>query len=111
MSTTAWDQNDHDPTSIARGCDHSDHQLPDDFYADWHVEVDQRRIALLIALNAALRDLDHASAALAELISNQLYDIEFAEGRDGADIADFLDDSQRYLRAAYAIAHRITERR
>ena len=113
MSTTTWDQIDHDPTSIASDRASSDEvqeEAADDFYADWHAEIDQHRIALLAALNTALAALDEASRAWAELTSNQLYDIEFAETRTGEDVGAFLDDSSRYTRAAYAITHRITER-
>jgi hypothetical protein len=110
--TTTWDRLDHDPTSIA--ADQSTTTLAelaeDDFYTDHAIEVDQRRIPMTTALNIALAALDQASTALAALTSNPVYDVEFAEGHDGADVAKFLDDSLRYTRAAYAIAHAITSR-
>jgi hypothetical protein len=108
--TTTWDRLDHDPTSIA--ADQSTTTLAelaeDDYYTDHAIEVDQRRITMTTALNTALAALDQASTALAALTSNPVYDVEFAEGHDGA--AKFLDDSLRYTRAAYAIAHAITSR-
>lgn len=81
-----------------------------DIYSDWAMEIDQRRITLTTALNTALAALAKASTAIAELSSNQVYDVEFAEGHDGADVTAFIDDSLRYTRAAYSIAHTITER-
>ncbi len=112
--TTTWDRLDHDPTSIASNA--ADQSAPredlteHDYWTDHAIEVDQRRIALTVALNTALAALDQASSALGELTSDHVYDVEFAEGRDGDDVAKFLDDSLRYTRAAYAIAHTITSR-
>ena len=58
----------------------------------------------------ALAALHHASRALAELTSDSVYDVEFAEVAAGGDVAAFIDDSLRFTRAAYAIAHTVTER-
>jgi hypothetical protein len=74
------------------------------------IAIDERRVELTTALNTALAALAEASTAIANLTSKWVYDVEFAEGHDGADIAAFIDDSLRYTRAAYAIAHLITER-
>lgn len=112
--TTTWDRLDHDPTSIASiAADQTAPlvQSPEDAYwTDHAIEVDQRRITLTVALNTALAALDQASSALGELTSDHVYDVEFAEGHDGADVEKFLDDSLRFTRAAYAIAHAITSR-
>lgn len=112
--TTTWDRLDHDPTSIASIATEQPTPLgqptEDDYWTDHAVEVDQRRIALTVALNTALASLDQASSALGELTSDHVYDVEFAEGHDGADVAKFLDDSLRLTRAAYAIAHAVTSR-
>jgi hypothetical protein len=81
-----------------------------DIYSDWAMQVDERRIAVTTALNTALAAPHKASAAIADLTSDGVYDVEFAEGHDGADIAAFIDDSLSNTRAAYAIAHTITER-
>ena len=48
--------------------------------------------------------------ALAQLRSNTIYDVEFVDGRDGGDVATFLDDSVRYARAAYAIVHTVIDK-
>ena len=82
----------------------------DDIWTDNAIQIDERRIQLTTALTTALAALAKASTAIAELTSNQVYDTEFAEGHDGADVAAFIDDSLRYTRAAYAIAHTVTER-
>jgi hypothetical protein len=42
--------------------------------------------------------------------SNHIYDEELIDGRDGHDIASFLDHSIRYARAAYAIVHLIIDK-
>lgn len=81
-----------------------------DFYTDHAMLIDEYRIKLTTALNSALSALHNASTSLAELTSNHLYDVEFAEGHDGGDVAAFIDDSLRFTRAAYAITHTITER-
>lgn len=81
-----------------------------DVYTDQAMHIDERRIALTTALNTALAALRNASMALAELTSNHVYDVEFAEGHDGGDVAAFIDDSLRFTRAAYTIAADITER-
>jgi hypothetical protein len=116
-----WDH-DHDPTSFASVALEQNpspietrKETPimshtDDIYTDWAIDIDQHRIELTTALNTALAALAKASTAIAELTSNRVYDVEFAEGHDGADVAAFIDDSLRYSRAAYAIAHTITER-
>ena len=81
-----------------------------EFEAHHAAVIDERRIALTAALNTALAALDQANAALAELTSDHVYDVEFAESHAGGDVAAFIDDSLRYTRAAYAIAYSITER-
>ena len=82
----------------------------DDFYTEHAMLIDEHRIKLTTALNTALAALHHASRALAELTSDSVYDVEFAEAAAGGDVAAFIDDSLRFTRAAYAIAHTVTER-
>jgi signal recognition particle GTPase len=54
--------------------------------------------------------MQRAATALEQLRSHQRYDIELVDGRDGRDIASFLDDSIRYGRAAYAVVHMIVDK-
>lgn len=82
----------------------------EDFYTDHAMLIDEHRIKLTTALNTALAALHNASISLAELTSNHVYNVEFAEGHDGGNVAAFIDDSLRFTRAAYAITHTITER-
>lgn len=46
---------------------------------------------------------------MAQLRSNSVYDVEFVEGRDGRDVATFLDESIRHTRAAYAVVHTVID--
>ncbi|KMO69832.1 hypothetical protein [Mycolicibacterium chlorophenolicum] len=82
----------------------------EDFYTEHAMVIDEYRIKLTTALNTALAALHNASMSLAELTSNHVYDVEFAEGHAGGDAAAFIDDSLRSTRAAYSIAHTVTER-
>ncbi|ORA29294.1 hypothetical protein [Mycobacterium aquaticum] len=82
-----------------------------DFYSDHAIEIDERRVKLIAELNTALGALQKASTVLTELCSNQVYDLEFAEGTAGDDVSAFIADSLRYTRAAYTVTHDITERR
>lgn len=82
-----------------------------DVYSDHAMVIDEHRVKLITELNTALAALQQASTTINELCSNQVYDVEFAEGHDGRDAAAFLADSLRYTRAAYTIAHDITEHR
>lgn len=81
-----------------------------DFYNDHAIEIDERRVKLITELNTALAALHQASITIKELCSDQVYDVEFAETHAGDDVTAFLRDSLRYTRAAYTIAHDITER-
>lgn len=82
-----------------------------DFYSDHARVIDEHRVKLIIELNTALAALQQASTTINELCSDQVYDVEFAEGHDGGDVAAFIADSLRYTRAAYTIAHDVTEHR
>jgi hypothetical protein len=42
-------------------------------------------------------------------MNNQVYDVEFAEGTIGNDVAAFLDDGLRFTRAAYARTREVTD--
>lgn len=81
-----------------------------EYLTDLEIDIDNHRMALNEALNTALAALDRAAKSVAVLRSNQIYDVEFAEGTAGSDIASFITDSLRNTRAAYTIAHDISER-
>jgi hypothetical protein len=59
---------------------------------------------------AGIQALQRATATFDKLRSNAVYDVEFVDGRDGRDIAAFLDDSIRYARAAYAVVHTVIDK-
>jgi hypothetical protein len=72
-------------------------------------DIDTYRGELTATLNEALSALRRAAQAATALASNEVYDIEIAEGPAGTDLAAFLADSARYARAAYSIVHHINE--
>jgi hypothetical protein len=65
---------------------------------------------LLEHMAAGVKALQRAAATLDQLRSNTIYDVEFVDGRDGCDVATFLDDSIRYARAAYAVVHTVIDK-
>jgi hypothetical protein len=76
-----------------------------------HLErIGATRSDLLEHMAAGVKALQRAAEALAQLRSNTIYDVEFVDGRDGGDVATFLDDSVRYARAAYAIVHTVIDK-
>ncbi len=72
--------------------------------------ISDTRSGLLKHVAAGVRDLQEAAASLQQLRGSSVCDVEFAEGRDGRDVATFLDDSIRYARAAYAVVHAVIDR-
>lgn len=76
-----------------------------------HIEqIGETRSHLLTHLSDAVKALQKAASSLAQLRSNNVYDIEFVDGRDGRDVATFLDDSIRHTRAAYAVVHTVIDK-
>lgn len=71
--------------------------------------IDETRCQLLTHLADAVKALQKAASSLDELRSNAVYEVEFAEGRDGRDVATFLDDSIRGTRAAYVVVHTVID--
>ncbi|AFV14898.1 MULTISPECIES: hypothetical protein [Mycobacterium] len=71
--------------------------------------IAETRSHLLTHISAAVKALQDATSALAQLRSNSVYDVEFVEGRDGRDVATFLDESIRNTRAAYAVVHTVID--
>jgi len=65
---------------------------------------------LLEHLATGLQALERAAGRLDQLRSNTIYDVDFVDGRDGGDVATFLDDSVRYARAAYAVVHTVIDK-
>jgi len=88
--------------------------LPTDYEPngyDEHTEmISQARGQVLTELAAGLKALQRAAAGVAELRSNAVHDIELVDGRDGRDLATFIDDSIRFGRAAYAVMHAIIDK-
>lgn len=61
------------------------------------------RADLLTHLAAGLAELTRAAAALDQLRTPGIYDVELAEGRDGRDAAARIDGTIRDARAVYAV--------
>jgi hypothetical protein len=80
----------------------------DDF--DHFERISEIRGQLLADMAAGIQAMQRATATLNQLRSNTIHDIELVEGRDGRDVAAFLDDSIRYGRAAYAVVHAIIDK-
>ncbi len=71
--------------------------------------IGETRGHLLAHICAAVKALQNAARTLEQLRSNTIYDVEFVDGRDGHDVATFLDDSIRNTRAAYAVVHTVID--
>ena len=75
-----------------------------------HLErIGEIRSQLLGHMAAGIQAMQRAAATLDQLCDNSIYDAEFVDGRDGGDVATFLDDSIRYARAAYAVVHTVID--
>lgn len=72
--------------------------------------IDALRSSLRGHLDGSLKELQTAATTLQRLRANDVYDLLFAEGRDGEDIAAFLNDSIRNVRAAYAVVRVVTDK-
>ena len=90
------------------------HTLPTDDepngYDDHTEMISQARGQVLTELAAGLKALQRAAAGVAELRSNAVHDVDLVDGRDGRDLATFIDDSIRFGRAAYAVMHAIIDK-
>ena len=90
------------------------HTLPTDDEPtgyDEHTEmIGQARGQVLTELAAGLKALQRAGAGVAELRGGALDDVELIQGRDGRDVATFIDDSIRLGRAAYAVMHAVIDK-
>lgn len=75
-----------------------------------YMRVDALRRSLREHLDASRKNLNNAVTVLGQLRANDIEDFLFTEGRDGDDIAAFLNDSIRNVRAAYAVTQIITDK-
>ncbi|MBY0443555.1 MAG: hypothetical protein K2Q25_15720 [Mycobacteriaceae bacterium] len=83
-----------------------------DTFADFvRIErIDAARSDLLEHMAAGVKALQGAAATLDQLRGNTIDDVEFVAGRDGCDVAAFLDNSIRYARAAYCVVHTVIDK-
>lgn len=81
-----------------------------EIFTERELDIDTHRMALVEALNTALHAADRAAKSIAVLRHKTVNDTAYTEGHAGTDVASFLADSLRNLRAAYAIAHDVNER-
>ncbi|OBB86789.1 hypothetical protein [Mycolicibacterium peregrinum] len=86
------------------------HPLPTLADYDEHAElVGRTRAKLLTEIAAGISSFQLACQQLAQL-RGPVEDPDFLEGRDGRDVAQFLDDGIRIGRAAYAVVHTIIDK-
>ncbi|QEN17624.1 hypothetical protein ACRDU6_00435 (plasmid) [Mycolicibacterium sp. ELW1] len=78
-------------------------------YTDWDRDIEEARAELLGSLADAINALTRAQRAVTALTSDQVFDVEFAEGTPGPDSTSFITDSVRNCRAAYHIVHGIID--
>ncbi|CQD25072.1 MULTISPECIES: hypothetical protein [Mycolicibacterium] len=71
--------------------------------------ITTHQMALDEALDTALTALYRAARSITVLTHKTINDSAYVEGPQGADVASFINDSLRNVRAAYAIAHPIRE--
>ena len=71
---------------------------------DRDAEVDEAVAELARTISTARNAVSHATVTLTRLRSNQVYDVELAEGGNGADLLHELDVAARALRNAARIA-------
>jgi hypothetical protein len=75
-----------------------------DIEADHAAEIDGLTCTLALAADDAERVIAQALGALTELVSDRVYDIELAEGSDGADAKAELEAAARAIRHVKRIA-------
>ena len=73
-------------------------------------DIDTNREQLLAKLGATQTALAQTRWHLAQLRGDELYDTDFAEGPDGQDIDQLLDDARRLIQGAAGIALRVIGR-
>jgi len=73
-------------------------------------DIEANREQLLAKLGATQTALAQTRWHLAQLRGNELYDTDFAEGPDGQDIDQLLDDARRLIQGAAGIALRVIGR-
>lgn len=82
----------------------------DEYDDDQHRMITRERGKLDLGLDRALDGTGLALEALDELVSNGVYDVEYAEGREGDDLRAHLEAAARELRAAGRIAESVNRR-
>jgi hypothetical protein len=86
------------------------HPLPTAADFDEHAEqIGRTRDQLLTEIANGIASFQRAAEQLTQL-RGPVDDPEFVEGRDGRDVAKFLDDNIRIGRAAYAVVHTIIDK-
>lgn len=87
--------------------DHDLHELGE---LDHLERIGETRGQLLAHIAAGIQSLQSAADTLDRLCSNTVYDADFIDGRDGRDVAAFLDETIRNARATYAVVHAVIDK-
>lgn len=74
---------------------------PTAWEGDRERQIEELRYRLEGELDDAIALTRRAARTLAELMSDSVYDVEFAEGDAGRDVGKFVDDARRVLSAAH----------
>lgn len=77
---------------------------------DHFERVGETRAQLLAHIAAGVQSLQSAADTLTRLCSNTICDVDFIDGRDGRDVAAFLDETIRNARATYAVVHAVIDK-
>lgn len=87
-----------------------DHDVHDIGELDHLERIGETRGQLLAHIAAGIGSLQSAADTLDRLCSNTVYDADFIDGRDGRDVAAFLDETIRNARATYAVVHAVIDK-
>lgn len=86
------------------------HPLPTATDFDEHAEqIGRTRDQLLTEISTGIAAFQRAHEQLT-LLRGAVDDPDFVDGRDGRDVARFLDDNIRSGRAAYAVVHTVIDK-
>ncbi|WP_156296810.1 hypothetical protein [Mycobacterium paragordonae] len=85
------------------------HDLHDISELDHLERIGETRRQLLAHIAAGIESLQSAADTLNHLCSNTVYDADFIDGRDGRDVAAFLDETIRNARATYAVVRAVID--
>lgn len=106
VEETARETRSETDVQVATVPDTSGNEMTDEQYHE--EEIQHRRAVFNAALVSAEDGIAQTVRALQALIDHRVYDVEYAEGQASEDMAAFLADAARMIRAAKALNPRPT---